>query len=60
MEAFSGALDVDALETMPLSVTSRQMKKTGGKTEKAETLESKESTDVVKKRRKRKKSKFIL
>ena len=60
MEAFSGALDVDALETMPLSVTSRQMKKTGGKTEKAETPESKESTDVVKKRRKRKKSKFIL
>ncbi|XP_033633560.1 signal recognition particle subunit SRP72-like [Asterias rubens] len=55
VEAFSGALDVDALETMPLSVTSRQMKKTGGKTEKAETPESKESTDVVKKRRKRKK-----
>ncbi|XP_038065428.1 signal recognition particle subunit SRP72-like [Patiria miniata] len=53
--ALSGAVDVDALETTPLSLASRQMKKAGGKTEKMETAESKTAASIVKKSRKRKK-----
>ncbi|XP_022094450.1 signal recognition particle subunit SRP72-like [Acanthaster planci] len=53
--AFSGSVDVDVLETTPLSLTSRQMKKTGGKVEKPEMAESKMDAQIAKKRRKHRK-----